>query len=85
MPRRLEYHETKVPIVVTGFGKSSTLPESVTDLLALPADQDFVQAKNNLGVFVAALLRQGPRWRAGSPKHQAALQKARGRQGSGAG
>ena len=76
VPRRLEYHETKVPIVVTGFGKSSTLPESVTDLLALPADQDFVQAKNNLGVFVAALLRQGPRWRAGSPKHQAALQKA---------
>ena len=77
VPRRLEYHETKVPVVVTGFGKSSTLPESVTDLLALPADQDFVQAKNNLGKFVAALLRQGPRWRARSPKHQAALQKPR--------
>jgi hypothetical protein len=76
VPRRLEYHETKVPIVVTGYGKSSTLPVSVTDLLALPADQDFVQAKNNLGDFVAALLRQGPRWRAGSPEHQAALQKA---------
>lgn len=76
VPRRLEYHETKVPVVVTGFGKSSTLPESVSDLLALPAEQDFVHAKDNLGDFVAALLRQGPRWRAGSPEHQAALQKA---------
>lgn len=75
VPRRLEYHETKVPVVVTGFGKSSTLPESVSDLLALPAEQDFVHAKDNLGDFVAALLRQGPRWGAGSPEHQAALQK----------
>lgn len=76
IPRRLEYHPTKVPVVVTGFGKTSTIPDEVSDLLALPADQDIVKSGVNLGDFVGALLRRGHSWKHGSPAEQAARQKA---------
>lgn len=76
VPRGLEYHQTKVPVVVTGFGKTSTIPEDVSELLDLPAGQDFVKADDKLGAFVAALLRRGPSWNVGSPSDQAAEQKA---------
>jgi hypothetical protein len=76
VPRQLEYNPTKVPVVVTGFGKSSTIPEDKTKLLNLPADQDLVKAKDNLGAFVTALLTRGPSWEVGSPADQAARQKA---------
>lgn len=58
VPRQLEYHQTKVPVVVTGFGKTSTIPEDVSELLDLPAGQDLVKAVDKLGAFVAALLLQ---------------------------
>lgn len=76
VPRRLEYHPTKVPVVVTGFGKTSTIPDDVSELLALPAGQDLVKADDTLGAFVGALLGCGPSWKAGSPECQAAVQKA---------
>lgn len=76
VPRRMEYHRTKVPVVVTGFGKTSAIPEDVSELLDLPAGQDFVKADDKLGAFVTALLRRGPSWKVGSPATQAARQKA---------
>lgn len=76
VPRQLEYHQTKVPVVVTGFGKSSTIPEDKTKLLNLPADQDLVKAKDSIGAFVTSLLTHGPSWKEGSPADQAARQKA---------
>lgn len=76
IPRQLEDHETKVPVVVTGYGKTSTVPADVSELLALPADQDFVKADETLGVFVSALLLRGPSWKPGSPDAQAARRKA---------
>lgn len=76
VPRQLEYHPTKVPLVVTGYGKTSTIPDDVSELLALPADQDFVKADGKLGAFVEALLRRGHSWKHGSPNDQAAKQKA---------
>lgn len=83
VPRWLEYNETKVPVVVTGFGKSSTLPENVSDLLALPAEQDIVHVKDNLRDLVAALLRPGLEgWLTRAPGCPA---ECRGGQGSGAG
>lgn len=72
IPRQLEYHETKVPVVVTGFGTASRIPENVNDLLGLPAGQNFVTCEETLGSFVAALLRRGPSWTLGSPNEQAA-------------
>jgi hypothetical protein len=76
IPRRLEYHPTTVPVVVTGFGKTSTIPDDVSELLALPASQDFVKSGDTLGDFVGALLRRGHFWKRGSPAEQAARQKA---------
>lgn len=75
VPRQLEPHTTKVPVVVTGFGKRSAIPDDVSDLLAVTAGQDFVNAGDELGAFVEALLRRGHSWRHGSPQQQAAAQK----------
>lgn len=76
VPRHLEPHPTKAPVVVTGYGKTSTVPADVSELLALPADQDFVKADDTLGAFVEALLRRGHSWKHGSPSEQAAKQKS---------
>lgn len=76
VPRRLEYNPTEVPVVVTGFGKTSGIPEDLTEMLNLPADQDIVEAKDSLGAFVTALLSLGPSWRFGTPADQVARQKA---------
>lgn len=76
IPRQLEYHETKVPVVVTGFGKTGTVPDDASELLALPAGQSLVKADDSLGEFVEALLRKGPCWEHGSPQAQAEAQKA---------
>ncbi|WP_349033899.1 competence protein CoiA family protein [Pseudarthrobacter sp. SORGH_AS 212] len=76
IPRQLESSQTIVPVVVTGFGKTSDVPDDVSALLALPANQNLVYADNNLGAFVEALLRRGPSWIHGSPQDQADTQKA---------
>ncbi|CAH0126196.1 hypothetical protein SRABI83_00084 [Arthrobacter sp. Bi83] len=76
IPRPLEPHQTKVPTVVTGFGKTSPIPDDVSRLLALSAGQEFVTADDRLGVFVEALLQRGHSWTHGSPGDQAARQKA---------
>jgi hypothetical protein len=76
IPRQLEYHETKVPVVVTGFGKTSEIPDDPSELLALHADQNFVITGGSIGVFVEALLRKGPSWIHGTPNAQAEAQRA---------
>ena len=75
IPRQLEWHEISVPVVVTGFGKKSEVPDNPAALLALPADQNFVPAGDGVGVFVEALLRKGPSWRHGTPHAQAEAQR----------
>lgn len=77
VPRGLDYQPTKVPVVVTGFNKSSAIPEDVSDLLDLPASQDFVQAGEHVGSFIKTLLQHPTKiWRHGSPAEQAAQQQA---------
>lgn len=71
VPRQLEPHGIKVPVVVTGFGKTSAVPDDASELLDLPADQDFLEADDRLGAFVEALLRQGHSWKHGTPEQQA--------------
>lgn len=75
VPRHLEPHEIKVPVVVTGYGKTSAVPTDVSELLKLPADQDIVNADDTLGAFVTALLLRGTPWKLGSPRDQAARRK----------
>ncbi|AOT05772.1 competence protein CoiA family protein [Arthrobacter sp. U41] len=76
IPRQLEYHETKVPVVVTGFGKTSEVPDDPAELLALPADQNFLLTGDSVGAFVEALLRKGHSWIHGTPHAQAEAQRA---------
>jgi hypothetical protein len=70
IPRQLEYDPVKVPEVVTGFGKSSAVPEDPAELMALTVTVNF-SAKDTLGGFVDDLLQQGHRWAHGSPDEQA--------------
>lgn len=70
VPRDLEYSLIQLPVVVTGFGKSSEVPKNPADLLDqaikhnLPVEQDVLRN------FLTELLRNGPRWRPGTPKKQ---------------
>jgi hypothetical protein len=74
IPRHLEYNPVKVPEVVTGFGKSSAVPEDPGDLMALKISAHF-SGKSTLGEFVDDLLRRGHRWSHGSPDDQTAKHK----------
>lgn len=74
IPRRLEYNRTHIPAVVTGFGKSSAVPQDPTDLMALDIRCDF-REEDTLGDLVDNLLRRGHRWTYGSPDDQAARHK----------
>lgn len=74
IPRYLEYDPVKVPEVVTGFGKSSALPENPADLMDLTISANFSR-KDTLGAFVDDLLGRGHRWSYGSPDEQTARHK----------
>jgi hypothetical protein len=78
VPRRLEYHPIEVPVMVTGFGKSSEIPADVSGLLALETSQDFVRSAGDnatLGEAVTALLRHGHQWKGGSPEYQVEMRR----------
>lgn len=70
IPRQLEWNRIRVPEVVTGFGKSSEVPDDVSDLLSLPADQELIPRAQTLGALIDLLLTQGTRWQPGSPLQQ---------------
>ncbi|MDF9750288.1 hypothetical protein [Arthrobacter sp. ES3-54] len=76
VPRQLEYDPIEVPVVVTGFGKSSDVPANPAELLQLGARCSFSDAKF-LGDFVDSILTYPPHWPKGSPEDQLArLRKA---------
>lgn len=71
VPRSLEYGGAiRLPTVVTRFGKTSDVPNNVTDLLNLEISHNLPTESNLLGKFIRDLLRNGPRWRSGTPKKQ---------------
>ncbi|WP_229992254.1 competence protein CoiA family protein [Arthrobacter sp. Bi26] len=76
VPRELEYSPIAVPAVVTGFGKSSDIPEDVEQLLRIDVDLNFIQQAKNLDAFIGQLLHRGPHWPKGSPTQQAEARKA---------
>lgn len=80
VPRQLEYDPIEVPVVVTGFGKSSDVPANPTELLQLEARSSLSDAKI-LGDFVDSILTYPPHWPKGSPEDQLArLRKAEERE-----
>ncbi|MHA7146543.1 competence protein CoiA [Arthrobacter sp. TmT3-37] len=70
IPRHLEYSPFEVPVVVTGFGKSSEVPSNPSALMDLQIRQNFHPAEGTLGHFVNQLLMTGSHWSKGSPDQQ---------------
>lgn len=70
VPNHLEYYPVQVPTVVTGFGKSSEVPDDLTTLMELDTDQEIVRGDRTLNVFLERLLTFGPDWTYGSPAEQ---------------
>lgn len=75
VPRPLEPGRVQVPVVVTGFGKSSDLPENPADLMDLDISVRFAH-QNTLGSFVDELLGNGHGWSLGTPSEQLARYQA---------
>jgi hypothetical protein len=76
VPRELKHSPIAVPAVVTGFGKTSDIPEDVEQLLRIEVDQDFIQQAENLTAFIRILLLRGPHWPKGSPARQTEARQA---------
>lgn len=70
VPRALEYSPIHLPVVITGFGKTSEVPDNPAELLDLPTKHNFPAEQEGLGDFIKDLLSNGPRWRSGTPKKQ---------------
>jgi hypothetical protein len=76
VPRPLEGGPIAVPAVVTGFGKTSDIPEDVGQLLRTDVEQDVIQPAENLTAFIRMLLLRGPHWPLGSPAQQSEARQA---------
>lgn len=71
VPRSLEYGgPIQLPIVVTGFGKTSEAPANPTGLLDLDISHNLPSESDVLRDFIRDLLTSGPRWRWGTPMKQ---------------
>lgn len=70
VPRDLEYSPLHLPVVTTGFGKSSPVPGDPNGLLQLEVRHNLAVRQPTLGGFIENLLVQGPRWDLGTPQQQ---------------
>lgn len=70
VPRALEFSHIQLPVVVTGFGKTSEVPDTPAQLLDLDTKHNLPVEHDGLGDFIRDLLSNGPRWRSGTPKKQ---------------
>lgn len=79
VPRELEPHRVAVPTVVTGFGKTSLLPDDPKELLHLEVEDRAGRSPIGgiwLEEFVRVLLTNGDEWPHGSPTEQRATLEA---------
>lgn len=77
IPRDLPYGPIKIPTIVTGFSKSSPIPDAPEEILrqfSLPCDFELQAAP--LGEILMKLLTQGHHWTHGGPRHQQAVLEA---------
>lgn len=71
VPRALEYSgPIRLPVVITGFGKKSDVPDRPVELLDLDIRHNLPTEGDVLGNFIHDLLAKGPRWKSGTPKTQ---------------
>lgn len=70
VPEDPEWRNVKLPMIVTGFGKSSDLPEAAAVLMNLSEFQPIFRGMGRVGTAVDRLLHPSFRWPHGSPKQQ---------------
>lgn len=70
VPDDLDWFRVRLPMVVTGFGKSSDLPEAPGALMDLASYQPLFGKRDRVGAAVDAVLRPTFYWPHGTPKHQ---------------
>jgi len=70
VPDDLDWFRVQMPMIVTGFGKSSDLPEAPVSLMDLAHFQPMFGKRTRVGAAVDAVLDPTFRWPYGTPKHQ---------------
>ncbi|MDQ0148076.1 MULTISPECIES: competence protein CoiA [Micrococcaceae] len=70
VPNGLEQFVVRLPMIVTGFGKTSPLPEESVDLMSWIAYQPLAGKVCQVGTMVDTLLAPSFRWPYGTPRHQ---------------
>ncbi|MDQ0242444.1 hypothetical protein J2S94_004560 [Arthrobacter bambusae] len=70
VPEHLDRFRVQVPMIVTGFGKTSDLPEAPVSLMNLAHFQPIFGKRTRVGAAVDAVLDPIFRWPYGTPKHQ---------------
>ncbi|PNH86108.1 competence protein CoiA [Arthrobacter sp. AFG20] len=70
VPGGLDWFRVKLPMIVTGFGKRSDLPEDPAVLMQAVKYQPVVRNVERVGLVVDQILHPSFRWAPGTPKQQ---------------
>lgn len=70
VPDNHDEFRVKLPMIVTGFGKTSDLPEAPAKLMDRARYQPVLGKSGHVGRAVDAVLHPSFRWSYGTPKHQ---------------
>ncbi|WP_394253086.1 competence protein CoiA [Arthrobacter pityocampae] len=70
VPQQVSWRDLKLPVIVTGFGKSSELPEAPSDLMSRQEYQPLYLKAMCVGLCVDNVLHPSFRWEPGSPNQQ---------------
>lgn len=70
VPDNLDWFRVKLPMIVTGFGKTSDLPAVPAALMGPTKFQPVFGRLARVGAAVDAVLHPSFRWRHGTPRHQ---------------
>lgn len=70
VPENLDWFTVKLPMIVTGFGKTSDLPEAPAELMELTRYQPMFGIMARVAVAVDRVLDPGFSWPHGTPQHQ---------------
>ncbi|QHK18515.1 hypothetical protein GU243_00500 [Pseudarthrobacter psychrotolerans] len=70
VPDNLDWFRVQMPMIVTGFGKTSDLPGTPGSLMDLAHHQPLVGKRASVGAAVDAVLDLAFQWPHGTPKHQ---------------
>lgn len=70
VPKNIDWFRVMMPMIVTGFGKSSDLPKEPVELMHATGYQPMYRGLATVGFMVDGVLHPKFRWRHGTPKQQ---------------